>query len=262
MCSPSEIVLESDFFEMGGDSLKAGRLLSLLRRRFQVRMTIATLFQNSKIWQIRNFIDEAQAASNKLYDDKAEITTALSACTETYSSTYLPLLLLQLAPMVLLYPMKQALRWTSFLYILARINMLWPSQPVIIERYITLLASIFLAKVVLRVCSPFIGIMIKWVIIGRYKEGLYPMWGPYHTRWWFVEKSLKVWGKVSNLHPSVFQKESPRANIPSRVSSATPTTQGPYTTAFLAPKLAKEYLSASILLSENTISLTSATEPS
>lgn len=208
MCSPSEIALESDFFEMGGDSLKAGRLLSLLRRRFQVRMPIATLFQNSKIWQIRNFIDEAQAANNKLYDDTAEITKPLSACTETYSSTYLPLLLLQLAPMVLLYPMKQALRWTSFLYILARINMLWPSQPVIIERYITLLASIFLAKVVLRVCSPFIGILIKWVIIGRYKEGLYPMWGPYHTRWWFVEKSLKVWGKVSNLHPSVFQRNS------------------------------------------------------
>ena len=199
MCSPSDLALDSDFFEMGGDSLKAGRLLSLLRRRFQVRMPIATLFQNSKVCQIRNFVDEAQPTDKKLYDNKADIAPPLPSCAETHSSTYLPLLLLQLVPMVFLYPMKQALKWTSFLYILANLTLLWPSQTLIIERYITLLASLFLAKVVLSICSPFIGIVIKWVVIGRYKEGLYPIWGPYHTRWWFVEKSLKVWGKVSNL---------------------------------------------------------------
>ena len=112
-----------------------------------------------------------------------------------------PLLLLQLVPLVLLYPMKQALRWTSFLYILAYLTLLWPSPTLIIERYITLLASMFLSKVVLGICSPFIGIIFKWVVIGRFKEGLYPMWGPYHTRWWFVEKSLKIWDEVSNSLP-------------------------------------------------------------
>ncbi len=207
MCSASDLALDSDFFEMGGDSLKAGQLLSLLRKRFQVRMPIATLFQNSKVSQIGNFIDEAQATDKQFYEKKLELNTPLSGCTETYSSTYIPLLLLQLIPMVFLYPMKQALRWTSFLYILANLTLLWPSQTLIIERYITLLASIFLAKLVLHICSPFIGIMIKWVVIGRYKGGLYPMWGPYHTRWWFVEKSLKIWGKVSNLI-SWFRNES------------------------------------------------------
>lgn len=118
-----------------------------------------------------------------------------------YSSTYFPLLFLQLVPLVLLYLIKQALRWTSFLYILAYLTLLWPSQTLIIERYITLLASIFLSKVVLRICSPFIGIIFKWVVIGRFKEGLYPMWGPYHTRWWLVEKSLKIRGRVSNYSP-------------------------------------------------------------
>lgn len=49
MCSPSNLDLNSDFFEMGGDGLKDGRLLSLIRRRFQVRMPIATLFHNSKV---------------------------------------------------------------------------------------------------------------------------------------------------------------------------------------------------------------------
>lgn len=234
MCSPSDLALDSDFFEMGGDSLKAGRLLSLLRRRFQVRMPIATLFQNSKICQIRNYIDEAQTTSKKLYDNEAETTTPLSGCARTHSSTYLPLLLFQLVPIVFLYPMKQALKWTSFLYILANLTTLWPSQTLIIERYITLLASLFLAKVVLHICTPFIGIMIKWVVIGRYKEGLYPMWGPYHTRWWFVEKSLKVWGKVSNLL-SRFRKH-PSGLSSHRVSLVTLTIREPYTTASWVPR--------------------------
>ena len=146
MCSPSNFDLNSEVFEMEGDSLKAGRLLSLIRRRFQVRMPIATLFHNSKVCQIRNFVDEAQVTTRKPYDDEGEITASSLGCKEMFSSTYFPLLLLQLVPLVLLYPMKQALRWTFFLYILAYLNLLWSSQTLIMERYITLLASIFFQK--------------------------------------------------------------------------------------------------------------------
>lgn len=29
-------------------------------------------------------------------------------------------------------------------------------------------------------------IAIKWIVIGRYKPGRYPLWGSYYLRWWFV----------------------------------------------------------------------------
>lgn len=198
-CSPSDLSLDSDFFRMGGDSLRAGRLLSLLRRRFQIRMPIATLFQNSRVRDVLDFVDGVQAANRQFPEPEGQPTTPLSDCTKTYRSAYVPLLMLQLIPLVLLYPMKQALRWTSFLYILASLTLLWPVQTSIVERYMNLLASIFLSKLVIYICSPIIGIAIKWIVIGRYKEGLYPMWGPYHTRWWFVHKSLTIFGKVGNL---------------------------------------------------------------
>lgn len=31
-----------------------------------------------------------------------------------------------------------------------------------------------------------IGVLLKWVVIGKYKEGEYPLWGTYYFRWWFV----------------------------------------------------------------------------
>jgi non-ribosomal peptide synthetase-like protein len=32
----------------------------------------------------------------------------------------------------------------------------------------------------------FVPVIIKWVIIGRYKPGKYPLWGSYYFRWWLV----------------------------------------------------------------------------
>jgi non-ribosomal peptide synthetase-like protein len=30
-------------------------------------------------------------------------------------------------------------------------------------------------------------VLIKWIVIGRYKVGRYPIWGQYYLRWWFVD---------------------------------------------------------------------------
>src|SRR5262249_49499441 len=31
-----------------------------------------------------------------------------------------------------------------------------------------------------------IPIVVKWLVIGRYKAGTYPLWGTYYFRWWLV----------------------------------------------------------------------------
>ncbi|MBJ7533433.1 amino acid adenylation domain-containing protein [Rhodomicrobium vannielii ATCC 17100] len=33
-----------------------------------------------------------------------------------------------------------------------------------------------------------LSILLKWLVIGRYKPGRYPLWGLYYFRWWFVGK--------------------------------------------------------------------------
>jgi non-ribosomal peptide synthetase-like protein len=50
-----------------------------------------------------------------------------------------------------------------------------------------LLASLALFCLVTPMLSV-ISIMAKWILIGKYKQGEYPLWGVYYFKWWFVEK--------------------------------------------------------------------------
>ena len=33
-----------------------------------------------------------------------------------------------------------------------------------------------------------LSIAAKWLIIGRYRAGSYPLWGSYYLRWWVVAR--------------------------------------------------------------------------
>jgi hypothetical protein len=38
-------------------------------------------------------------------------------------------------------------------------------------------------------------VVLKWVVIGKYRRGRYPIWGNYYLRWWFVDVCRKFIGK-------------------------------------------------------------------
>ncbi|NDC43218.1 MAG: peptide synthetase, partial [Chitinophagia bacterium] len=50
-----------------------------------------------------------------------------------------------------------------------------------------------------------LSILVKWLVIGRYKEGDYPLWGTYYFRWWFVKT-------FQRLLPSQFLNGTPLYN--------------------------------------------------
>ena len=33
-----------------------------------------------------------------------------------------------------------------------------------------------------------IAIALKWIVLGRTKPGVYPLWGVYYFRWWFAAR--------------------------------------------------------------------------
>ena len=186
-----EISSATDFFEMGGDSLSAGYLLSLLRRDLGVRIPVDQLFTSSKILELCGLVEQIMADSQ----DSDCAPQPLVGCTKTYSSTNPLILMVHLLPIVILYPMKMAFQWTSLMYALSSISQLW-DEPNIPARFLALVSSMFISRASTQILIPFCGIIFKWIVIGRYKEGMYPMWGPYHTRWWIVEKMLRICGKV------------------------------------------------------------------
>ncbi|KAL9078001.1 MAG: hypothetical protein Q9157_003086 [Trypethelium eluteriae] len=191
-CSVAEIDTSSDFFDLGGDSLKAGRLLSMLRKEFQIRLPIDLLFANSELGGLARLVDEKLSEITPLTSN-GESAPPLPGCTKTYSSTNPLLLLVQLIPLMFVYPGKRALTWTIFIYTLTATQE-WVTTNSVPGRLVNLVFSLAVGRLVTRLISPFLAIIFKWVLIGRYKEGIYPMWGWYHTRWWLVQKILAVGG--------------------------------------------------------------------
>lgn len=187
----SEISSNSDFFNMGGDSMSAGQLLSILRRDLKVRVPVDQLFTSSSVIELCTLVD-------KILLDSVKITTSplpQIGCTETYSSTNPFVLLINLIPLLVLYPMKTALHWTALMYALSSIPSVW-DEPNMPSRFLALIAAMFFSRALGQIVTPIVAIMMKWLIIGKYRQGMYPMWGPYHTRWWIVDKTLQICGQV------------------------------------------------------------------
>ncbi|CAI7605556.1 unnamed protein product [Penicillium pancosmium] len=191
-CAPEEISAMTDFFTAGGDSLSAGRLVSQLRREFGIFLAGDILFHHSTVGEIEFKITEAvQIKAAK--GDEGEIE--LPGCEKTYSSTNPLLMVLHLFPVLFFFPMKRAFQWLVFSYVVAEGTLRFPIRDLLIGRLILIILAVLAARVSGQIVTPICTILFKWLVVGRYKEGIYPMWGPYHTRWWLTQKAVQVFGK-------------------------------------------------------------------
>jgi acyl carrier protein len=57
-CSPSNINPEAHFFSLGGDSLRAGRLLAALRSKFKVQIPVNLVFGEGSVLALADYIDK------------------------------------------------------------------------------------------------------------------------------------------------------------------------------------------------------------
>lgn len=188
-CDPSQVKPDADFFALGGDSLRAGKLIAALRGQFSVAVPIGMVFNNGTPKAIAEFIEENLPEDGGAAAGEKRPT----GCTETYSSTNPLLMFIHLLPMIAVYPLRRGFQWTLFMVALTFTHT-WPTSQHVAGRLFGLIVSIVFARFVARLVMPWVGLLAKWTIIGRYKEGLYPMWGSYHTRWWMVQKITDVCG--------------------------------------------------------------------
>ncbi|PSR81726.1 hypothetical protein BD289DRAFT_32545 [Coniella lustricola] len=194
----ADIPSDADFFSIGGDSLKAGRLLSMLRADLDVHVPIAIIFQHGSVVDLAAYIrgqepsDSDSAASTK--QEALELGAIHPECHQTYSSRRWNLMFLQLLPMCVFYPMRRAYQWTIFMVFLAH-TQAWTTADYVPGRLFNLCIAVLVSRIITRAVLPWVGIAAKWLLIGRYREGLYPMWGPYHTRWWLVQKIVDICGQ-------------------------------------------------------------------
>lgn len=186
-----DIPSSADFFELGGNSLKAGRLLHTFRKELNVRMPIDRLFAASRVCDICEYVDEYRVVSSKEAPSNSPVP--LPGCTETFSSTQPSVLLLHLVPLAIFTPLQKVIFWIAFLKTWSILLDTW-RQTRTSGHLSYLLLSMFVARAIRSIVMPMFSIFAKWVIIGRYEEGLYPMWSSYHNRWWIVQKAIHIFG--------------------------------------------------------------------
>ncbi|KAK4032402.1 hypothetical protein C8A01DRAFT_20522, partial [Parachaetomium inaequale] len=192
-CSPSDIDPEAHFFSLGGDSLRAGRLLSALRSEFGVQLPVNLIFGQGSVLALADHIDKHTPAADGEFHGNSSPARRLPGCGDSCSSTNPVVLVLQLLPIALFYPMRRALIATLFLYALAFTHT-WEIRNTLAGFLLLFVVSVAFALTATEAVVPLLGIVAKWIIIGRHRAGLYPMWGVYHTRWWLTQKIVYVCG--------------------------------------------------------------------
>ena len=120
------------------------------------------------------------------------------------SQTHPLVIFVQAIPFLFFYPLKAAWTWTIILHGLAFFA--FYIEDSIWQRIGALLCSVAIARVTSRVICPVAAIAFKWVVIGHYRPGKYPMWCNYHLRWWIVNQSLRTSGRgVFALTPGLMK---------------------------------------------------------
>ncbi len=63
-----------------------------------------------------------------------------------------------------------------------------------VNRFDALVVAMILSRILLGILAPLFGIMFKWLVIGRYQPGRYPMWGAMYLKWWLCEQVINIMG--------------------------------------------------------------------
>ncbi|KAF7975487.1 hypothetical protein HWV62_9401 [Athelia sp. TMB] len=200
------ITAESDFFLLGGNSLLLGKLTYFIRKQMGASVAVADIFANPTIAGIAGLVQAAGGKEGAPEPEKRRGSESDAPPSFGYDydldeppartrGQHHPLaLLVQILPVLFFYPLKAAYTWAVLVWVIA---VLAPhiNNDDFWVRMAALLCAIAAARLSSRVIAPLAAIAVKWVVVWRYRPGLYRMWSVAHLRWWFVNQALVNGGK-------------------------------------------------------------------
>jgi non-ribosomal peptide synthetase-like protein len=183
----TRVSVTDDFFlDLGGHSLLAATLISRLRQGERFRLlSIQELYDNRTIRALAAARDKAAAAAPDI-DKPAFVPVSRwrhAVC--------------GMAQAVALIPIYSLL---AVIYIVPYLV-----YSVLMDANASVAASLLGTLIAFVLTTPAItlfAIAMKWIVIGRFRPGSYPLWGQYYFRWWFVTRVLSV-------VPNAFMADTP-----------------------------------------------------
>ena len=180
------IELSNDFFtDLGGHSLLAAAFVSRLRREANVpQASLKDIYQNRPLSTLVDYWEKKPVAAAR----------AKRIFNEVPQSRFLWCWLAQTISLL-------------FMYGLFAVQIFFPylGYYYVVEETKNIPYAITTALCMFCFIPPLfalVSIGIKWLVIGKMKEGDYPLWGTYYFRWWFVKT-------MQRLLPSQFLNGTP-----------------------------------------------------
>lgn len=214
---PTMLSVTTSFFDLGGDSLKAGQVIGAMRQQLRVPLSVADLFTAPSIEAMAIKISTSKSIGSPHITSSSTLKSnsnspnsimmknekrraianrfqsSLSSIEEErqtqlhrefltwefsppYSNTSFWCLFIQAMPIAVIYPLRRIVIW--FLIAGPWVMLMKAGY----SRFASLLTAMLIARVILGIGAPLLGILAKWVIIGQYTAGRYPLWGAMYLK--------------------------------------------------------------------------------
>jgi non-ribosomal peptide synthetase-like protein len=172
-----QISVEQDFFlDLGGHSLIAAQMTALLRSRTDLNIAVRDVYSYPTVRKLAAYLgqpagttDPASAKPKRPAIAELARSTPGPATALLQAFIILAILTLQSAPLIVAVP---------FIDDLLRDRLPLLASFVAVPLGLPVLWLVLLA----------VSIGGKWLIIGRYRPGAYPLWGSYYVRWWLTAR--------------------------------------------------------------------------
>ena len=211
----SVVSVVDSFFDLGGDSLKAGQLISAIRKQMRVHLSVADLFTaptietlSHKILSMKTLgspsLNSAKADGSKKINSSNRLSSKTSTSKDEesadklflkfdfmphLSNTSLTCLLAQSLPVLVIFPFRAVIIW--FFVAIPWVEFMKEGM----GRLHALICAMIMSRLLMGILCPLMGIAAKWLLIGKYRAGRYPLWGNMYLRWWIVGQIVNIMGK-------------------------------------------------------------------
>ena len=181
--APAQVSLHDDFFlDLGGHSLLAARMVSELRQTPPFRqLSVLDVYQHPTAAKLAaHFAAQVGTRSTASLEGSAKDGTRWNASLPV-DVPFWRHFFCGVAQLVSLFFILSffALQWLAP----------YLTYTVLVEEEYDFLIAVLGAFASLIVFYPLmlmIPIAVKWIVIGRYRPGSYPLWGAFYFRWWFT----------------------------------------------------------------------------
>lgn len=177
--APNQVNLDDNFFDLGGHSLLASQMISELRKDPQLeRLSVKDIYNYPTIAKLAAYVEDE--LSNK--KESGKNIEAVPVPNKVSKVTYLSVVSLQALTFLVFFGIG-----AFTLLIPVDIKEMFPRIT-----YTALIVSSLGGYLMMYAVWTLLSVAVKWTVIGRFKEGLYPLWGFYYFRFWLVKKFVDM----------------------------------------------------------------------